>query len=77
VGLREARLRRRLTQDQLADLCGIKQPAIATLERLRDPNPKWSTVAALATVLNISPWKLFGRPRIRTRRDPSRRATAA
>jgi len=35
------------------------------LERLKNPNPKWDTVARLSLALRMSPWKLFGRPRLR------------
>jgi transcriptional regulator with XRE-family HTH domain len=62
VGLRQARQQRRLTQHELATRAGIGQPAIATLERLKNPNPKWQTVARLSMALRISPWRLFGRP---------------
>ena len=69
MGLRHARQRRRLTQKQLAARAGIGQPAIAMLERLSNPNPKWHTAARLSIALGISPWKLFGRPRLSPRRE--------
>ena len=59
MGLRTVRRRRKLTQHQLAELSGIGQSAIAMLERLRNPNPKWATVAALARALKTSPYRLF------------------
>jgi transcriptional regulator with XRE-family HTH domain len=60
VGLLSARRRRGLTQQQLATRAGLTQSTIAMLERLRHPNPKWDTVAALSRALRVSPFKLFG-----------------
>lgn len=69
MGLRHARRQRRLTQHQLATRAGLGQPAIAMLERLKNPNPKWDTVARLSLALRMSPWKLFGRPRLAPARE--------
>jgi transcriptional regulator with XRE-family HTH domain len=61
-GLRFERERRGLTQHELAKRSGIAQPVIAMIERLRTPNPTWSTVSRLSRALRVSPWKLFGEP---------------
>lgn len=47
------RLQRGLTQKQLADLCGMKQPAIARLER--QPDTRWNskTLMRIADALDI------------------------
>lgn len=61
--LREARKRRRLSQEQLAAKSGVKQTNISAIERgaVRDPNS--STLLALAAALEMDPRALkFGEP---------------
>lgn len=61
--LREARVRRGLTQEQLEEASGVQQANISAIERgaVRDPN--WSTVAKLAAALDMDPRALrFGHP---------------
>jgi transcriptional regulator with XRE-family HTH domain len=61
--LERHRLRRGWTQDELAAKSGLTQGAIATLERLIDPNPKWKTAVALSKALGVLPSTLFGNGR--------------
>jgi len=63
VNLKTARLAQGLTQEELGARAGIGQAAIAMLERLKYPNPKWTTAARLSLALDVEPWDLFGRPR--------------
>ena len=65
--LREARKRRRLTQDELAVKSGISQSAISTIERGYIQSPEWKTVAALCRALRVKPEDVF----------PSRSAVAS
>jgi transcriptional regulator with XRE-family HTH domain len=57
--LREARQRRHLTQEALAELSGIEQATISALETGRVQSPAWDTVARLSRVLKIRPEELF------------------
>ena len=43
-----------LTQQQLADALGAPQQTVARLEAGRRPDPRWSTVVALADALGVS-----------------------
>lgn len=52
--LREARKRRRLTQERLAELSGVDQTTISRLETEDEPNPTEHTRNALAKALGIS-----------------------
>lgn len=56
--LREARKRRRLTQERLAELSGVDQTTISRLETEDEPNPTEHTKNALAKALGIAPSKL-------------------
>ena len=51
--LKELRESKRLTQQQLADLAGLKLGGIADLEQGRR-EPAWRTVLALAKALDVS-----------------------
>jgi transcriptional regulator with XRE-family HTH domain len=51
------RVRRELTQAELAALCGIPQPRISLLERGIRPKP--DEVRALADVFRVEPGELF------------------
>lgn len=57
--LREARQRRNLTQEELAELSGIEQATISALETGRVQSPSWDTVARLSRVLKVRPQELF------------------
>lgn len=60
--LRQARTRRRLTQEQLAVATGIKQGVISRLETGVIADPSFSTVTRLADALGMDPRTLmFGR----------------
>ncbi|MDP8899711.1 MAG: helix-turn-helix domain-containing protein [Actinomycetota bacterium] len=59
--LKAIRTARGLSQDDLAVLTGISQPALSRLERgTRNPRP--ATVTLLALILNVRPKTLAGSP---------------
>ena len=57
--LREARTRRLLTQDELADKAGVSQSTIANIER-DNAEPQFRTIRKLAKALDIDPTTLLG-----------------
>jgi transcriptional regulator with XRE-family HTH domain len=57
--LRQARLHRKLTQEQLSSLSGIDQAYISKLESAKIVNPSWETVSKLASALRVKPDDLF------------------
>ena len=52
--LEEYRLRRKLTQVQLATISGVPQPMISMIERKTVPNPTIETVYKLAGALKCT-----------------------
>lgn len=56
--LRQARLRAKLTQVQLATKAGMDQPTISKIERGDVANPAFATVVKLAHALQLDP-RLF------------------
>jgi transcriptional regulator with XRE-family HTH domain len=56
--LREARQRRKMTQDTLAAESGLDQTTISDLETGRNTNPRYRTIEALAKALGIAPSRL-------------------
>lgn len=60
--LREARVKRGLTQEELADQSGIEQATISNLETGRVQSPAWDTVAKLCRVLKVKPEDVFPVP---------------
>ena len=48
------------SQSELAALTGISQPTICHIEQGIKTNPKWETVAKLASKLNVTPVELLG-----------------
>ena len=78
----ELRLRRGMTQDELADASGVVQPDICGLERGRH-RPSVRTVHALASALGVPPEQLFTTPpanplvRLRLRGGLTQREAAA
>lgn len=57
--LREARLRRNMTQEALAAASGIEQATISNLETGRVQSPSWDTVAKLSAALEMDPHDIF------------------
>jgi transcriptional regulator with XRE-family HTH domain len=57
--LRAARLKAKLTQEELAEKSGVEQATISNLETGRVQSPQWDTVARLAEALDVDPYKLF------------------
>lgn len=68
--LRELRLERRLTQDQLAELADTERSHISSLERA-EKGPSLATILTLARALSISAAELMGR--VEKRLDPKKR----
>src|SRR5690348_18239774 len=61
--VRGMRLAAGLTQQQLADMIGTKQPVIARLERGSDSRrPRWDTLQRIAAVLNRQLTMTFSEP---------------
>lgn len=61
ITVRQARLRRGLTQEQLEAASGVSQAAISSIERGLVSDPSWSTVGDLAKALGLDPRELrFG-----------------
>jgi transcriptional regulator with XRE-family HTH domain len=52
------RVKRELSQNELAALCGIPQPRISLIERGIKPKP--DEVRALAAIFQVEPGELFG-----------------
>lgn len=57
--LKEARLDKKLTQEELAEKAGVDQTTISDMERGRNRNPAWVTVARIAKALDVEPHDLF------------------
>jgi transcriptional regulator with XRE-family HTH domain len=51
--LKDARIKKQMTQEQLEEKSGIPQATISALENGRISNPKYIIVAALAKALKI------------------------
>lgn len=56
--VREARQRKKLTQDELAAASGLDQTTISDLEVGRNTNPRLDTIQRLAKALGIRPVQL-------------------
>lgn len=73
MSLRDARLRKRLTQDELAVIAGLDQATISRLETDPDANPTAKTIRRLADALGIAPSSLqFPEPHATVRRGGDR-----
>lgn len=57
--LKEARERKSLTQEQLAEAAGVNQGTISLLELGRTQSPSWDVVARLSRALGVKPETLF------------------
>ena len=57
--LRQARTRRLLTQDELAEKAGVSQSTIANIER-NNAEPQFRTIRKLAKALDVDPTQLLG-----------------
>jgi transcriptional regulator with XRE-family HTH domain len=72
--LREARDRRRWTQDELAARSGIDQTTISNIECGRTSRPSFETVMRLASALGIAPARLrFSEPDAKSVAEPDDR----
>jgi transcriptional regulator with XRE-family HTH domain len=56
--VREARQRKKMTQDDLAKASGLDQTTISDLETGRNTNPRLDTIRRLAKALGIRPVQL-------------------
>jgi transcriptional regulator with XRE-family HTH domain len=59
MNLKSIRDKKKLTQEQLAELSGVDQSTISALETERMKSPSWQIVAKLANALGVQPEKLF------------------
>ena len=57
--LREIRVGKNLTQQEVAELCGIEYKHYQVLEGSRPDDVKLSTVEKIANGLNVPLWKLL------------------
>lgn len=57
--LKEARIARGLTQEQLAERSGVTQTAISAIELGTVQSPSWDTVASICAVLEVKPEDVF------------------
>jgi transcriptional regulator with XRE-family HTH domain len=57
--LKEARTRRLLTQDELAEKAGVSQSTIANIER-NNAEPQFRTIRKVAKALEVDPTELLG-----------------
>jgi transcriptional regulator with XRE-family HTH domain len=57
--LKEVRVRRLLTQDELAEKASVTQSTIANIER-NNAEPQFRTIRKLAKALDIDPTELLG-----------------
>lgn len=58
--IKEILTRRGITQNELAEMLGVKQPTVsATISR-----PSFPTLERIATALNVEPWQLLAPPSV-------------
>ena len=57
--LKEARTRRLLTQDELAEKASVSQSTIANIER-NNAEPQFRTIRKVAKALEVDPTELLG-----------------
>jgi transcriptional regulator with XRE-family HTH domain len=59
MDFRALREKARLSQKDLALLSGVNQVTVSQLELGKVRDPRWSTITAIATTLNITPGALM------------------
>lgn len=59
MGLKSLRVQQGWTQRDLARESGVRQDTISDIETRHRPNPRWSTVRALAEALGVSVYALM------------------
>ena len=59
MDLKTARTKRGLTQEQLADKCGLPQTTISDMERGVIKKPSWDAVKRISDALDYDPAKIF------------------
>lgn len=57
--IKQMRIRKGLTQDQLADILGLNKSSIQKYESGSVQNLKFDTIRELCTLLNFAPWMLI------------------
>ena len=58
--IKECRLNSHLTQEELADMLGLKKSAIAKYENGRVENIKRSTIEKMSTIFDVKPSYIMG-----------------
>lgn len=59
LNLKISRIKKRLTQKELADIVGVSRDYIASLENGRSKNPSIELMKKLSKALNVSVTELF------------------
>lgn len=59
LNLKISRIKKRLTQKELADIVGVSRDYIASLENGRSKNPSVELMKKLSKALNVSVTELF------------------
>lgn len=62
MNLRTARRLKDITQAQLAEIAGVDQTTISDIERGKNRNPSWETVARIARALGVEAEEIFPVP---------------
>lgn len=59
LNLKIARIKKKITQKELAEIVGISREQIVALENGRATNPNLDTIKKISKALDVSPLELF------------------
>lgn len=59
MSLRDIRIAKGITQEDLESSSGVTQTTISAIERGKNKRPSWETVRRLASALSVPPEELF------------------
>jgi len=59
MNLRTVRRSKDISQAELAKIADVDQTTISDIERGRNKNPSWKTVASISKALGVNPEELF------------------
>lgn len=57
--LKELRIERGISQEELAELCGISRATLSKIENNEEVNVNTRTIAKLADAFNVNPSEIF------------------